>query len=160
MSGNYEITFLACDKTDKKINYYLGVPNSLAESKKYQGKFNADEVKIIDKVIKENGVTVNDFIRKCVFNTLERVEYENLILKDKKFKKMLDLIINETTKIMENPRNLKRLERKFGELIISQKSLDKLETKLIEIQKEVEILRKKKKPGRKRIIKKRGRPKV
>ena len=160
MSGNYEITFLACDKTDKKINYYLGVPNSLAESKKYQGKFNADEVKIIDKVIKENGVTVNDFIRKCVFNTLERVEYENLILKDKKFKKMLDLIINETTKIMENPRNLKHLERKFGELIISQKSLDKLETKLIEIQKEVEILRKKKKPGRKRIIKKRGRPKA
>ena len=137
----------------------MGVPNSLAESKKYQGKFNADEVKIIDKVIKENGVTVNDFIRKCVFNTLERVEYENLILKDKKIKKMFDLMINESTKIMENPRNLKRLERKFDG-IISQKSLDKLETRFIEIQKEVEILRKKKKPGRKRIIKKRGRPKA
>ncbi len=65
---------------------------------------------------------------------------------------------NETTEIMTNPRILKRIERKL-EGKISQKSLDKLETKSDEIQKEVEIL-KKKKPGRKRIIKKRGRPKA
>ena len=130
----------------------------MSGSKKYQGKFNADEVEIIDKIIKENSVTVNDFIRKCVFFTIEQVEYENLILKDKKLKKMIELMYNETTEIMTNPRILKRIERKL-EGKISQKSLDKLETKSDEIQKEVEILKKKKKPGRKRIIKKRGRPK-
>ena len=32
----------------------MGVPKSMSGSKKYQGKFTADEVKIIDKVIKEN----------------------------------------------------------------------------------------------------------
>jgi len=131
----------------------------MSGSKKYQGKFNADEVEIIDKIIKENSVTVNDFIRKCVFFTIEQVEYENLILKDKKLKKMIELMYNETTEIMTNPRILKRIERKL-EGKISQKSLDKLETKSDEIQKEVEILKKKKKPGRKRIIKKRGRPKA
>ncbi len=65
----------------------MGVPESMSGSKKYQGKFNADEVEIIDKIINENSVTVNDFIRKCVFFTIEQVEYENLILKDKKLKK-------------------------------------------------------------------------
>ena len=137
----------------------MGVPESMSGSKKYQGKFNADEVEIIDKIINENSVTVNDFIRKCVFFTIEQVEYENLILKDKKLKKMIELMYNETTEIMTNPRILKRIERKL-EGKISQKSLDKLETKSDEIQKEVEILKKKKKPGRKRIIKKRGRPKA
>ena len=114
----------------------------MSGSKKYQGKFNADEVEIIDKIIKENSVTVNDFIRKCVFFTIEQVKYENLILKDKKLKKMIELIYNESTEIMTNPRILKRIERKL-EGKISQKSLDKLETKSDEIQKEVEILKKK-----------------
>ena len=95
----------------------------------------------------------------CFFFTIEQVEYENLILKDKKLKKMIELMYNETTEIMTNPRILKRIERKL-EGKISQKSIDKLETKSDEIQKEVEILKKKKKPGRKRIIKKRGRPKA
>ena len=131
----------------------------MSGSKKYQGKFNADEVEIIDKIIKENSVTVNDFIRKCVFFTIEQVEYKNLILKDPKLKKMIELLYNEATEIMTNPRILKRIERKL-EGKISQKSLDKLETKSDEIQKEVEILKKKKKPGRKRIIKKRGRLKA
>ena len=72
---------------------------------------------------------------------------------------MIELLYNEATEIMKNPRNVKRIERKL-EGKISQKSLDKLETKSDEIQKEVQILRKKKKPGRKRIIKKRGRPKA
>jgi len=137
----------------------LGVPKSMSGSKKYQGKFTADEVKIIDKVIKENSVTINAFIRNCVFFTIEQVEYENLILKDPKLKKMIELLYNEATEIMKNPQNVKRIERKL-EGKISQKSLDKLETKSDEIQKEVQILRKKKKPGRKRIIKKRGRPKA
>ena len=72
---------------------------------------------------------------------------------------MIELLYNEATEIMKNPQNVKRIERKL-EGKISQKSLDKLETKSDEIQKEVQILRKKKKPGRKRIIKKRGRPKA
>ena len=128
-------------------------------SKKYQGKFNADEVKIIDKIIKKNSITVNYFIRQCVFFTVEQAKYEKIFQENKEAQKWLKTIWEESAKIMNNPRNLKLMERKL-EGKISQKSLDKLETKSNEVQKEVEILRKKKKPGRKRIIKKRGRPKA
>ena len=65
----------------------MGVPKSMSGSKKYQGKFTADEVKIIDKVIKENSVYHKRFYSKLCFFTIEQVEYKNLILKDPKLKK-------------------------------------------------------------------------
>jgi hypothetical protein len=137
----------------------LGVPVLLAGSKKYQAKFNADEVKIIDKIIKKNSMTANYFIRQCVIFTVEQAQYEKIFQENKEAQKWITAIWEESAKIMNDPRNLKLMERKL-EGKISQKSLDKLETDANELQKEVEILRKKKKPGRKRIIKKRGRPKA
>ena len=47
----------------------------------------------------------------------------------------------------------------LGARKISQEGLDKLESRAIDIEKEIKKLRKKKKPGRPKVKKKRGRPK-
>ena len=89
---------------------------------------------------------------------VENAEYENLILRDPKFMKMMKLIGDETKKIMSNPRIVERLERKLGAGKITQESLDKLESSASDIDKDIKKLRKKKMPGKKKTEKKRGRP--
>ncbi len=137
-----------------------GVPNSLAESKKYQGKFNAEEVKILDRIIKKHNLTVNDFIRKCVFFTVEQAEYESAILKDPEIMKMIKIMVAETKKIMSNPKVTKRIEKKVEDGKISEETVDRLENSASDIAKDMKILRKKKKSGPRRIKRKRGRTKI
>ena len=137
-----------------------GVPNSLAESKKYQGKFNAEEVKILDRIIKKHNLTVNDFIRKCVFFTVKQAEYESAILKDPEIMKMIKIMVAETKKIMSNPKVTKRIEKKVEDGKISEETVDRLENSASDIAKDMKILRKKKKSGPRRIKRKRGRTKI
>ena len=60
---------------------------------------------------------------------------------------------------MNDPRILKRIEKKMAAEKISQEALDRLESAGSDIDKDVKTLRKKKKPGRPKTKKKRGRPK-
>ena len=136
----------------------MGVLNLLTGSKKYQGKFNAEEAEIIERIMKKYNLNDNQLVRKSVMFAVENAEYENLILRDPKFMKMMKLIGDETKKIMSNPRIVERLERKLGAGKITQESLDKLESSASDIDKDIKKLRKKKIPGKKKTEKKRGRP--
>ena len=123
------------------------------------GKFNAEEAEIIERIMKKYNLNDNQLVRKSVMFAVENAEYENLILRDPKFMKMMKLIGDETRKIMSNPRIVERLERKLGAGKITQESLDKLESSASDIDKDIKKLRKKKIPGKKKTEKKRGRPK-
>ena len=123
------------------------------------GKFNAEEAEIIERIMKKYNLNDNQLVRQSVMFAVENAEYENLILRDPKFMKMMKLIGDETRKIMSNPRIVERLERKLGAGKITQESLDKLESSASDIDKDIKKLRKKKKPGRPKTKRKRGRPK-
>ena len=131
----------------------------MPENKKYQVRFTAEEVEIIERIRKKYNLPVNQFIRKSVMFAVENAEYENLVLTDPEFMKMMKIIRDESGKIMSNPRIVKRIERKMGARKITQESLDRLESKAEYIEKDVKKLRKKKKPGAPKIKKKRGKPK-
>ena len=128
-------------------------------SKKYSGKFNAEEVEIIERFMKKYNVNSNQLVKRSVFLAIGYTEYENLASTDPKFRKILEIIFAESQKIMGNPRILKRIEKKMAAEKISQESLDRLESAGSDIDKDVKTLRKKKEPGRPKTKKKRGRPK-
>jgi len=122
------------------------------------GKFNAEEAEIIERIMKKYNLNDNQLVRKSVMFAVENAEYENLILRDPEFMKMMKIIRDESGKIMSNPRIVKRIERKLGAGKITQESLDKLESSASDIDKDIKKLRKKKIPGKKKTEKKRGRP--
>ena len=137
----------------------MGVLILLPESKKYSGKFTAEEVEIIERFMKKYNVNSNQLVKRSVFLAIGYTEYENLASTDPKFRKIFETIIDESQKIMSNPRILKRIEKKMAAEKISQEVLDKLESNASDIDKDVKTLRKKKEPGRPKTKKKRGRPK-
>ena len=153
------MTYASWDLLFGKINYYLGVLNLLPGSKKYQGKFNAEEAEIIERILKKYNLNANQFVRNSVMIAIELAEYQNMIATSPAIRKIVKTISDEAGKIMSNPRIVKRIERKMGARKITQESLDRLESKAEDIEKDVKKLRKKKKPGAPKIKKKRGKPK-
>ena len=137
----------------------MGVLDLLPGSKKYSGKFNAEEVEIIERFMKKYNVNPNQLVKRSVSLAIGYTEYVNLASTDPKFRKIFETVIDESQKIMSNPRILKRIEKKMAAEKISQEALDRLESAGSDIDKDVKTLRKKKKPGPKKAKKKRGRPK-
>ena len=137
----------------------MGVLILLPGSKKYSGKFTAEEVEIIERFMKKYNVNPNQLVKRSVSLAIGYTEYVNLASTDPKFRKIFETIIDESQKIMSDPRILKRIEKKMAAEKISQESLDRLENTASGIDKDVKTLRKKKKPGPKKAKKKRGRPK-
>jgi hypothetical protein len=131
----------------------------LPGSKKYSGKFTAEEVEIIERFMKKYNVNPNQLVKRSVSLAIGYTEYVNLASTDPKFRKIFETVIDESQKIMSNPRILKRIEKKMAAEKISQEALDRLESSASDIDKDVKTLRKKKKPGPKKAKKKRGRPK-
>ena len=131
----------------------------MPKSLRLTGKFTGEEVEIIERIMKKYNLNTNQLVRKSVMFAIENAEYENLLLTDPEFMKMMKIIRDESGKIMSNPRIVKRIERKLGAGKISQEALDRLESAANDIDKDVKTLRKKKKPGPKKAKKKRGRPK-
>ncbi len=127
-------------------------------SKKYSGKFTAEEVEIIERFMKKYNVNPNQLVKRSVSLAIGYTEYVNLASTDPKFRKIFETVIDESQKIMSNPRILKRIEKKMAAEKISQEALDRLESVGSDIDKDVKTLRKKKKPGPKKTKKKRGRP--
>ena len=156
--GNYEITTFHGICSCFNLITICGVHILLPENKKYQVRFTAEEVEIIERIRKKYNLNVNQFIRKSVMFAVENAEYENLVLTDPEFMKMMKIIRDESGKIMSNPRIVKRIERKLGAGKISQEALDRLESAASDIDKDVKTLRKKKKPGPKKTRKKPGKP--
>ena len=127
-------------------------------SKKYSGKFTAEEVEIIERFMKKYNVNPNQLVKRSVSLAIGYTEYVNLASTDPKFRKIFETVIDESQKIMSNPRILKRIEKKMAAEKISQEALDRLESAGSDIDKDVKTLRKKKKPGPKKTRKKPGRP--
>ena len=123
------------------------------------GKFNAEEAEIIERIMKKYNLNDNQLVRKSVMFAVENAEYENMILTNPEFMKIMKIIRDESGKIMSNPRIVERIERKLEAGKINQESLDNLESNADDIDKDVKTLRKKKKPGKPKTMKKRGRPK-
>ena len=130
----------------------------MPESKKYSGKFTAEEVEIIERFMKKYNVNPNQLVKRSVSLAIGYTEYVNLASTDPKFRKIFETVIDESQKIMSNPRILKRIEKKMAAEKISQEALDRLESAGSDIDKDVKTLRKKKKPGRPKTKKKPGRP--
>ena len=122
------------------------------------GKFTGEEVEIIERIMKKYNLNTNQFVRKSVMFAIENAEYENLLLTDPEFMKMMKIICDESEKIMSKPQTVKHIERKLGAGKISQESLDRLESTASDIEKEIKKLKEKKNPGRKKTRKKPGRP--
>ena len=132
----------------------------MPKSLRLTGKFTGEEVGIIERFMKKYDVkNDNQLVRRSVFLAIGYTEYENLASTDPKFRKIFETIIDESQKIMSDPRILKRIEKKMAAEKISQEALDRLESVGSDIDKDVKTLRKKKKPGPKKAKKKRGRPK-
>ena len=127
-------------------------------SKKYSGKFTAEEVEIIERFMKKYNVNPNQLVKRSVSLAIGYTEYVNLASTDPKFRKIFETVIDESQKIMSNPRILKRIEKKMAAEKISQEALDRLESSASDIDKDVKTLRKKKKPGPKKTRKKPGKP--
>ena len=136
----------------------MGVLDLLPGSKKYSGKFNAEEVEIIERFMKKYNVNPNQLVKRSVSLAIGYTEYVNLASTDPKFRKIFETVIDESQKIMSNPRILKRIEKKMAAEKISQEALDRLESAGSDIDKDVKTLRKKKKPAPKKTRKKAGRP--
>ena len=153
------MTYASWDLSLNKINYYLGVLILLPGSKKYAGKFNSEEVEIIERFMKKHNVVANQLVRRSIFYAIERAEYENAILADPQMRKIFKTIVDESQKIMTNPRIVKRLEKRLGFEKISQEDIDKLEIAASSVEKDHKTLVKKKKSGRSKIKRKRGKPK-
>ena len=109
--------------------------------------------------MKKYNLNANQFVKKSVTFALAYAEYENWFLTDPELKRMMKIIRDEYEKIMSSPRNVKRLERKLRAGKISQESLDRMESKAEDIEKDVKKLKKKKKPGRPKEKRRPGRPK-
>ena len=131
----------------------------MPKSLRLTGKFTAKEVEIIERIMKKYNLNTNQFVRKSVMFAIENAEYENLLLTDPEFMKMMKIIRDESEKIMSKPQTVKHIERKLGAGKISQESLDRLESTASDIEKEIKKLKEKKNPGRKKTRKKPGRPK-
>ena len=130
----------------------------MPKSLRLTGKFTGEEVEIIERIMKKYNLNINQFVRKSVMFAIENAEYEDLLLTDPEFMKMMKIIRDESEKIMSKPQTVKHIERKLGAGKISQEALDRLESAGNDIDKDVKTLRKKKKPGPKKTKKKRGRP--
>ena len=76
----------------------MGYPILLAKSKKYIGKFNSEEVEIIERFMKKYNVNPNQLVKRSVFLAIGYTEYENLALTDPKFRKIFETIIDEFVK--------------------------------------------------------------
>ena len=131
----------------------------MPKSLRLTGKFTGEEVEIIERIMKKYNLNTNQFVRKSVMFAIENAEYENLLLTDPEFMKMMKIIRDESEKIMSKPQTVKHIERKLGAGKISQESLDRLESTASDIEKEIKKLKEKKNPGRKKSRKKPGRPK-
>ena len=131
----------------------------MPKSLRLSGKFTAEEVEIIERFMKKYNVNSNQLVKRSVSLAIGYTEYVNLASTDPKFRKIFETIIDESQKIMSNPRIVKRIEKKMAAEKISQEALDRLESAGSDIDKDVKTLRKKKKPGPKKTRKKPGRPK-
>ena len=87
--------------------------------------------------MKKYNLNDNQLVRKSVMFAIENAEYENLLLTDPEFMKMMKIIRDESEKIMSKPQTVKHIERKLGAGKISQESLDRLESTASDIEKEI-----------------------
>jgi|LULF01.1.fsa_nt_gb hypothetical protein len=151
------MTYASWDLLFEKINYYLGVLNLLTGAKKYQGKFNAEEVEIIERIMKKYNLNANQFVRRSVMLAIQRAEYEDLLQKNPKVLKFFKNYIEYFEKLLEKPSEAKRLEKALKK--IGNDAIAKAEKRSLEIDNDMSKLLTEKKPGRPKIKKKRGRPK-
>ncbi len=135
----------------------MGVLNLLTGAKKYQGKFNAEEVEIIERIMKKYNLNANQFVRRSVMLAIQRAEYEDLLQKNPKVLKFFKNYIEYFEKLLEKPSEAKRLEKALKK--IGNDAIAKAEKRSLEIDNDMSKLLTEKKPGRPKIKKKRGRPK-
>ena len=151
------MTYASWDLLFGKINYYLGVLNLLPGSKKYQGKFNAEEAEIIERIMKKYNLNANQLVRRSVMLAIQRTEYEDVLKKNPEVLKIFKDYYEYFGKLLEKPSEAKRLEKALKK--IGNKAIEKAEKQSLEIDNDMSKLLTEKKPGRPKIKKKRGRPK-
>ena len=76
----------------------MGVLDLLLGSKKYSGKFNAEEVEIIERFMKKYNVNPNQLVKRSVSLAIGYTEYVNLASNDPKIRKIIDTAFAETEK--------------------------------------------------------------
>ena len=135
----------------------MGVLNLLTGSKKYQGKFNAEEAEIIERIMKKYNLNANQLVRRSVMLAIQRTEYEDVLKKNPEVLKFFKDYYDYFGKLLEKPSEAKRLEKTLKK--IGNDAIAKAEKRSLEIDNDMSKLLTEKKPGRPKIKKKRGRPK-
>ena len=135
----------------------MGVLNLLPGSKKYQGKFNAEEAEIIERIMKKYNLNANQLVRRSVMLAIQRTEYEDVLKKNPEVLKFFKDYYEYFGKLLEKPSETKRLEKALKK--IGNKAIEKAEKQSLEIDNDMSKLLAEKKPGPPKIKKKPGRPK-
>jgi hypothetical protein len=138
------MTYASWDLLFGKINYYLGVLNLLPGSKKYQGKFNAEEVEIIKEFQKNPIIDPELEVDTRLFSKYEEKLSDNKLVRWAIFSLIVEKQGAELLHLLRQHHN----NNEFDADKWAQSHLRKIDAML-----------KKKKSGRQKIKKKRGRPK-
>ena len=72
----------------------------MPETKRYQVRFTAEEVEILERVRKKYNLNVNQFIKQSVFFAVEMQFWQMMIEADPEIKQIFMITIDESRKIM------------------------------------------------------------
>ena len=138
------MTYASWDLLFGKINYYLGVLNLLPGSKKYQGKFNAEEVEIIKEFQKNPIIDPELEVDTRLFSKYEEKLSDNKLVRWAIFSLIVEKQGAEFLHLLRQHHNNNEFDAdKWAQ----------------SYRRKMDAMLKKKKSGRPKIKKKRGRPK-
>ena len=127
----------------------------MTKSKKYQGKFTAEEVEIIKNFQNEFGMNDNQLVKNSVNLYVVLLTGVKALQDNPTMMNFLKKMDKHQQKTMDKKQIVKYLENEFSQ---NPKDLEKFEDDFENLSKTEEVLEKKKKSGPRRIKKKRGRP--
>ncbi len=128
--------------------------------KRITGKFSEEEYALIKQIQEKENVNDNQLVRGGVTLLVQIALMKDFML-NSDFGKMIKPFVKDMDRYVTSPQIQKKLEK--SALKMGKKKIEKIETEAKLIEKNSEIFTKKRKVGRpkkKKIIKKRGRPKI
>jgi len=123
------------------------------------GKFTGDEVEIIEKIMKVYDVNDNQLVRTSVLSLISNIILLEAFEKSPKLHKFFRSQMKHYMEKIDDSAEKKRVDNEFSKKF-TQKELDQLDSVFGTADTVIKKLNKKKKAGRRRIIRKRGKPRT
>ena len=131
----------------------------MPKSLRLSGKFTGDEVEIIEKIKKAYDVKDNQLVRTSVLSMITNVTLLEAFEKSPKLHKFFRSQVKHYMEKIDDSAEKKRVDNEFSKKF-TQKELDQFDSVFGTADTVIKKLNKKKKAGRRRIIRKRGKPRT